>query len=80
MSQIKGEGIGQDALLARMGDAGLMSTATTANQTVATLRSADGRHFGRCQLASVPDNGIKNALSVYPTAVLPSRPVTGACS
>jgi hypothetical protein len=57
---------------------GLMTSAVTDNRTHATLRSEDGRYWGSCQFRNEPDNGVKNDLTVYPTAVdFPRRTLAG---
>jgi hypothetical protein len=47
----------------------LMTSAGLANRTEATLRSEDGSYWGECQFRNVPDNGVKNTMSIYPTDV-----------
>lgn len=47
----------------------LMTSAVIDNRTHATLRSEDGRYWASCQFRNAPDNGVKNDLAVFPTAV-----------
>ena len=55
---------------ALMGDAPrLMTSAVIANRTEATLLSQDGDYWGACQFRNAPDNGVKNAMSVFSTKV-----------
>jgi hypothetical protein len=56
----------------------LMTSAVIENRTHATLLSEDGEYWGECQFRNTPDNGVKNALAVYPTAVdFPRKTVDG---
>ncbi len=56
----------------------LMTSAVIDNRTHATLRSADGRYWASCQFRNAADNGVKNDLAVFPTAVdFPRTTVAG---
>lgn len=56
----------------------LMTSAVIENRTHATLLSEDGEYWGECQFRNAPENGVKNALAVYPTAVdFPRATVAG---
>ncbi len=74
-----GQPLSESAALALMGDAPrLMSSAVIANRTEATLLSEDGKYWGECQFRNAPDNGVKNAMGVYPTEVtFPRTTVAG---
>jgi hypothetical protein len=74
----RGEGISPARLRERMGAARLLTMARTEERTVATLVSEDGAHWGECQLANAPENGVKDYLAVYPTDVsFPRHVVSG---
>lgn len=64
---------------ALLGDAPrLMTSAVIANRTEATLLSQDGKYWGACQFRNAPDNGVKNAMSVFSTDVdFPGARVAG---
>jgi hypothetical protein len=47
----------------------VMTWAAVDHRTQATLLSQDGRYWGDCQFRNAPDNGVKNALAVYPTTL-----------
>lgn len=56
----------------------LMTSAVIDDRTHATLLSEDGEYWGECQFRNAPENGVKNALAVYQTAVeFPRRTVAG---
>lgn len=74
-----GQYLSEAASLALMGDEPkLMSSAVIANRTEATLRSEDRKYWGDCQFRNAPDNGVKNAMSIYSTDVeFPRAEVAG---
>ncbi|MGZ8737510.1 MAG: hypothetical protein ACXWW7_10130 [Nocardioides sp.] len=74
-----GRSLSESAALRLMGDnPELMTSAVTGNRTEATLRSEDGSYWGECQFRNAPENGVKNTMSVYPTAVsFPREVVSG---
>jgi hypothetical protein len=74
-----GRPLSGSAALALMGDAPrLMTSAVIENRTEATLLSEDGKYWGECQFRNAPDNGVKNAMGVYPTEVtFPRTTVAG---
>lgn len=59
----------------RMGDARLMTRVDTGHETVATIRSADGRLWAECTLSTVDPAGVKAFTSVYATDVTFPRTV-----
>jgi hypothetical protein len=65
----KGHSISEEAALELMGEPELMTSAVTDNRAHATLLSEDKKYWGECQFARHPDNGVKNAMSVFSTGV-----------
>lgn len=73
-----GSTVSEERALALMGEPTLVTRATAKGRVEATLVSDDGKYWGECQFATEPDNGVKNAMSVYPTDVsFPHRKVAG---
>jgi hypothetical protein len=64
--------------IALLGDEPRLKTwSATGSRTMATLVSRDGRYWAECQFRNVPDNGMKNALSVFSTDVSFPRTTVG---
>lgn len=47
----------------------LMTAASSSSRVQATLLSEDGAFWGSCQFRTAPDDGVKNAMSVYSTGI-----------
>lgn len=68
----------EEKALELLGEPRLMTSSVTDSRGEATLLSEDGTRWGECQFARRPDNGVKNAMSIYPTDVsFPERRVGG---
>ncbi len=69
----------EEQALALMGRPRLMTSAVTGSRVEATLLSEDRTRWGECQFAARrSENGVKNAMSIYPTSVtFPARTVDG---
>lgn len=73
---VDGRPVSESAALALMGsEPKLMTSASGASRTHATLLSADGKYWGKCQFAHEADAGVKNAMSVYSTDIAFPRTV-----
>jgi hypothetical protein len=77
---VKGDDyLDESASLALMGaEPRLMTSSVIAGRTEATLLSGDGKYWGSCQFRNAPDNGVKNAMTVFSTHVaFPRATVAG---